>query len=451
MKGIPILSISTDKKGELLTFTIEFSTLFAAYDLKVREAIVHTIVVGNGAAGNSAASAIRDLNGHVTIVSEEPFPEYNACALKYYLSNAVSRQQLFLKTMADYSKMGINTILGSSVEKIDGRAQKIILTNKVLEYDKLIIATGARVIIPKIPGTDKEGLFALKTMGDADAILAFPIRKLVIIGSGFIGVEAGISLRKRGIDVTLVELMNRLLPRAFDRKPSQIIENFITEHGIHVLKEENVLEILGDRVVQAVRTANREIECDAVLVSAGMRPNVELARSAGVTIGDLGGIVTDEHMLTNVANIYACGDCTESKDILSDKNVLQLTWPNAVIQGKVAGYSSCGLLQEYGGQINFIGIDVFGVHAVSIGQAPEAYLAGEGFQIIEKTYPERYHRIIAKDGVIAGAQFIGATRDLGVLSQAIRKKFNLEKLRATANKGQCPIMSPIFRKIIQYI
>lgn len=412
---------------------------------------MHIVVIGNGVAGNNAASTAGKFNCEVTILSEETFPEYSACALPYYLSGEIERQRIFLKQDKRSSEDGIRTIFGKKVERIHVENQEVVFDGEVLFYDKLIIATGAEAIIPGIEGVEKAGVFTFKTLADVDKILAYEKRTVAIIGSGFIGVEVAIALKRTGCEVILIEVLDRILPRAYDRKPSDIIRTILSEHGIEVLTEDRVIRILGERQVEGIETENRKIRCDMVILSTGMRPRVDLARSAGIEIGELGGIVTNEHMLTNIENIYACGDCVESRDAVTDKNSLQLLWPNAVSQGKTAGYNCIGIHSKYRGFVNFVGVDIFGTHVVSIGHT-EAALEGAGdIQVIEKAFAKRSHWIIVKDRAIVGAQFIGKTKDAGVISQAIWKRTCLEGIEDTASKRKLLAINPLFTALERYL
>jgi len=412
---------------------------------------VRIVIIGNGAAGNSVASIVKKFDYEVTIISEEIFPEYSACALPYYLCGEIPRQHVFLKKREQYLRAGVHTIFGKKVGKIEVKNQKVTFEDGGLKYDKLVIATGAEAMVPKIAGINKTGVFTLKTLEDVDKILAYHKRKVVIIGSGFIGVEAGIALKKRGFEVGFIELLDRILPRAFDKKPADIIKLILREHGIEVLTKERVVQILGKERVEGVETDSRRIRCDVVILSTGMRPRVDLAHSAGIKIGDLGGIVTNEQMLTNMKNIYACGDCVESRDVVTGRNSLHLVWPNAVLQGKIVGYNCVGIPRRYPGFLNVVGIDIFGIHAASIGHTMAAFRGDDHIQIIEATYRKYYYWVVVKDGAIIGAQFIGKTKDVGVISQAIRKKIYLEEIKETISKRKLLIINPLYLKAEQYL
>ena len=410
---------------------------------------MHIVIIGNGVAGNIVASMVKRFYHEVTIISEEVFPEYSACALPYYLSGEIPRQHVFLRKHEQYLSADIHTIFGRKVSRIEAKNHKVIFEDGNLNYDKLVIATGAETMVPNIAGVEKTGVFTLKTLEDADKILTYPKRKIVIIGSGLIGVEVGIALRMRGFEVVFIELLDWVLPRAFDKKPADIIELILRKHGINVLTKERVVQILGKERVEGVETDKQRIQCDLVILSTGMRPRVDLARSAGIEIGDLGGILTNEQMRTNVKNIYACGDCVESRDVVMDKNSLQLIWPNAVLQGKIVGCNCIGIPRRYPGFLNVVGIDIFGIHAASIGHTKAAFRSDANIKTFEAAYRKYYHVMVVKDGAIIGAQFVGNTRDVGVISQAIRKRLCLEEIKKTTSNRKLLTINPLYLKADQ--
>jgi NADH oxidase (H2O2-forming) len=156
-------------------------------------------------------------------------------------------------------------------------------------------------------------------------------------------------------------------------------------------------------------------------------------------------------MRTSIENIYACGDCVESRDAVTDKNSLQLLWPNAVSQGKTAGYNCIGIHSKYLGFVNSVGVDVFGTHVASIGHTGAAFEDDSTIQVIEKVYAKHSHWIIIKDGAIVGAQFIGKTKDAGVISQAIRKRICLEGIDETASRQNLLAINPLFSALERYL
>lgn len=406
------------------------------------------VIVGNGIAGLTAAQVIRKFGRDidVTLVSEEKYPAYSPCVFPNYISGEIDRERIFLNSHEDYLKMGIHPIFGKRVLGIHTDEKKVFLEDgSPLRYDKLVIAIGSEPIIPRIDGVEKKGAFTLKTLGDVDELLAYPKRKIAIVGAGFIGVETAMALKMRGYDVTLIESLNRVLPAAFDEKPAYVIETALQKHGIKIFTGEKVTQILGGKELKGIEVGGQEIKCDAVVLATGMKPRVDLAKRAGIKIGKLGGILTDERMSTSAENVYACGDCTESRDVATGENALNLIWPNAVLQGKTAGYNCIGIGRKYRGFMRVVGMDIFGVHVVSIGH-PAAMISD--CRIKEGTFEGRYYRIILKDERIVGAQFVGKTEDMGVLFRAILRGDRIEDIKET--QRELLVLNPLYIKARPY-
>lgn len=412
----------------------------------------HVVVLGNGVAGNSASSAIRDLDSNiaVTIVSDEAVPHYSACVLGNYLAGEIPRKRVFLKTPQDYRHHHIHTLFGQKAMAIDVKNRRLLLEDQSLDYDRLVIATGSMAVVPPIEGVDKRGVFTLKSIADSDRILRHRGKKAAVVGSGPIGIEASVALRKRGYEVVLIELLDRILPAAFDEKPSGLLRKAMEGQGIQVLTGEKVARLVGGDRVKGVVTDKREIECDLVIMAVGMKPNVEVARQAGIAMGRLGGIKTDKYLATNIEDIYACGDCVESTDIVTGQEALNLLWINARQQGFVAGSSCLGIKAEYPGSLNVRGIDIFGTHAVSIGPT-EASFAKGNIRIVEKTYGKNYCRFLVRDGALVGVQAVGEDADMGILLSLARKGVSLDKVwEAVNSRGLLPL-SPWYIKISKYM
>lgn len=392
----------------------------------------HIVIIGNGVAGNTVSSVIRkfDKEAEITIISEEIFPEYSACLLANYLCGEINKKMIFLKEFEDYKQEGINTIFGQKVTGVDIENKKVPLESQNIFYDKLVIATGSKSQIPPIEGVNKKGVFTFKTLADAEGISSYSGKRVVVVGSGPVGVEASIALRKMGLQVFLIELLERILPTLFDERPSSILRSIIESHGIKVFTGEKVIRILGKEAAQGVLTDRREIECDMVILVAGMKPNVELAQRMGLNIGNLGGIKVNKQMLTNIDNVYACGDCVESIDMFSGRDTLSLLWHNAKLQGEVVGFNCVGLEKVYLGSLNITGLDIFGTHVVSFGETTTKLLDYDNeSRIIEKTYDDRFYRLIILRERLVGAQGIGRTEEMGLLLSLLQKGKDIGKLQ----------------------
>jgi NADH oxidase (H2O2-forming) len=413
---------------------------------------MQVVIIGNGVAGNSASSAIRQVSqrARITLISDEPYPAYSACVLGEYLGGEIRRSRVFLKRIKDYREQGIRILLGQRVIKIDAKNRRIHLERKRIPYDKLIVASGAEAFIPPVEGARKEGIFPFKSIADADRILGYSARRVVVVGSGPIGVEVSCALRRRSYEVYLVELLQWLLPRVFDQKPALRIQRILENHGIRVLTDEKVEKVTGNHRVRGILTNRREIKCEMVIMAVGMRPRVDIARRAGAEIEEFGGIKVNSQMLTNLPGVHACGDCAEAPDPVSGENTLIMLWHNARRQGEVAGYNSIGVRRAYPGSTNVVSANIFEVPVFSIGCSASS-LGGDAIEVIEKDRPDYYHRVVVADGKIRGAQFIGETEDMGVLLPAVRKRCSLKNVRRIVDSPELLFLAPWYHKIKRYL
>lgn len=388
------------------------------------------VIIGNGAAANAAADTIRSLDPRrpITMIAREGFPLYSACALPDSLSGWVDRKQVFLKSLEDYGRAGIETLFGCEVLKIDPDNGRVCLEERDLSYGALVIATGSRAIVPPVPGSGLTGNFVVKSIADIDAIRAHSPRQVVVVGSGNIGVEMAEALEMQGCQVTIVEMMDRIFPRIFDAEPARRIAGILTDHGIGILTSEKLLEVVGEGRVAGVITNQRSLECDTVIWAAGVRQNVELARQAGLDIGALGGIAVDEYMQTSAPGIYAAGDCIESTDLLTGRKVLSLLWPSARAQGQVAALNIMGQNVKYQGSVSLVMEDIYGTVAFAMGGTASDW-ADSAVEIREGEAAGQYWRIILADDRIAGMQGLNALSGMGAVMALMRKGTTLSQYR----------------------
>ena len=383
------------------------------------------VIIGNGIAGFSAASTIRRLNEQceIAVVARETTPLYSACVLPDYISGKISRDHTFVKTNKDYNRLHIHTYFGMEVKEIDPHRRNVTLDDgRSLRYEKLILATGSDAIVF---GERMKGVFTLKTLNDADDVLDHEGSRAVVIGAGAIGIEIAIALHSRGYKVTMVEMMDHVLPLGLDQRGADKIREMLEERGIAVFNSERAVRTLGGERVEGLATDKRELGCDTLIWAVGMRPQVELARQAGIGIGQIGGIRVDAHMETSIPGIYACGDCVESPDILTGESYLNLFWHNANRQGAVAANNCIGQTTNYPGSENIVNVDIFGNQVAGFGFTEEAAhrfrdipaLRGKvaDLSIIEHEQDGSYYRLVILGDRCMGGQFINITRDIGML------------------------------------
>jgi NAD(P)H-nitrite reductase large subunit len=384
------------------------------------------VIVGNGIAGITAAHVIRRINkeAEISIVSEEPHPTYSACMLPHYLSGDISRERVFVREFPDYLRERVRLIASEKAIHLDMERKRVSLETEAVVFDKLIVATGSIPAIPDIRGTDKKGVFTFKSLRDADGVCGWRGCTAVVIGSGLVGVEVALALKRKGYRVFLMEYLDRILPQIFDEYPASLIRSTLSDSGIDVSTKERVVEILGKDKVEGVASTWRRIPCDTVILAAGMKPEKGLVQGV-VDVGDSGGIRVNDRMCTSIEDVYACGDCVEAQSLIDGRPILSLLWHNARQQGQVAGSNAVGVPKRYAGSLPVSGVEVLGLRAVSIGHI--ATSLGSDLEVIEREKAGRYCRLILSRGVLVGVQSINWDENLGSFLAAILRKEKVKK------------------------
>jgi nitrite reductase (NADH) large subunit len=389
------------------------------------------LIIGNGVAANSAAETIRRLDpeGSITMLTREAFPFYYTPALPEYLSGEKSLNNLFIHDFAWYEKNRIALHRETEVTGIDP-AEKTIMTKdgRRFHYDRLLLATGARCRIPPIAGAGAEGVFTLRTVADADAIIerARGARTLVLIGGGILGLEAGNGLRKRGLHVMVVESLPRLLPRQMDFPGAAILQRQMEAMGFSFRLGVETREIArsGDVLSVHLKTGER-LDTDMVLISAGIQPETSLARSIGAWIGT--GVRVDDTMKTGVQDIYAAGDLIEHRERSYG------IWPAAMEQGRVAGSNMAGHEKTYEGTLPVNSLKVAGIQLFAAGDIDGN---GEKPSLVWKDEAAGiYRKLVLKNNAIMGAIFLGDLRGGDEIQHAIRTGMDISAFGADLADG----------------
>ena len=394
------------------------------------------IIIGGSAAAIQAVEAVRsvDQRSSIELFSDEETPLFSRVLLPYYVAEELPKKLLNFRPITFFEDHEVTSHLGVRITEIDPDTRTITADNgQKHEYDRLLIATGGKPIIPPIEGVDKKGIFPLKTMQDADNIFNAQGKRAVVIGAGSIGVESCISLKRKGMDVTLVEQLGRVLPTVFDDQASSIIRKRIEDLGIKVRTGEKAVRFHGNGSVTSLSTSERDIECDLVVMSIGVTPNIELAESAGLEIGELGGITVNDRMRTSAAGIFAAGDVVETQDIALDKKSINAIWPCAVEQGKVAGLNMAGKKVLYPGSLrmnsigNFIGQPAISIGMVNAPVEEGGVEAGEQYQEVVRSSKDTYRKLVLKGNRIVGATLVGDTQKAGIFTVLIKKQIDVDE------------------------
>jgi NADPH-dependent 2,4-dienoyl-CoA reductase/sulfur reductase-like enzyme len=372
-------------------------------------------VVGGGIAGHEAAWAARrqDPDSRVLLFQEEPHPLYSACILADYVSGEIPREKVFLVEPDEYARAGIEFHPQSPVLGIDLGKRLLLLEKKEVHYDSLVIATGSRPILPPIPGASLKGVCSLKSLADADRLAsAFP-KRAVVVGAGPVGLECALALAARGSQVYLVELLPRVLPRLLDEPLAGMAKGLLEERGIEVLTGERVLEVQGNMEVEGIKTSSGFLEAEGVILVLGMKPEVQIAVQASLGLGASGGILVDDSMATEGEQVWACGDCVESRDLVNGRTGLHMLWGNAVQQGRAAGRNAAGGKKKFPGALNVTTVRI-GEKAVASVGSTQAELQGREVQFLfRKDAWGNGMGVLLHEGRLIGAQVMGPVERIG--------------------------------------
>ncbi|HZY47252.1 MAG TPA: FAD-dependent oxidoreductase, partial [Candidatus Bathyarchaeia archaeon] len=307
-------------------------------------------------------------------------PEYSRCGLPYAFSHIVpSLEALIGYDEAFYEQMNrIDLRLGHKVVKID-TARRTVETIKTrdqsrqtLEYDSLILTTGARASTIPVAGSDLKGVFTIRTMNDieklSEHLLRNQVKRAGIIGAGLTGSEMAEALLQRGIAVIEAEIIPEILPAILDPDMAAIVRTRAEEHGVEYQLNTTLQEIVGHNgTVSGIRVSGENYQVQAVIIAARVKPNTELAAAAGITLGEFGGIKTDEKMATSTPNVYAAGDCIETFDRITRRHVFIQLATTAVRQALVAGSNAAGGNTTYSGSTGVTTVKLFGLEVASFG------------------------------------------------------------------------------------
>ena len=384
------------------------------------------IIIGNGVAANSAAENIRaiDTTGELVIFTKEKVPFYYVPALPEYLSGEKTLAGITLHNEQWYKDRSIELHLDTEVTAIDPKA-KTVTTKAGLSfsYDKLLLATGGYSFIPPIPGANNEGVFGLRTSADADAIKnkAASAKELVLIGGGLLGLEAGNGLRKAGLKVSVVEFFPRLLPRQMDVPGAAILQKELEKTGFSFYLGAKTKEITREGGKLFVNLEGGEkLPADLVLVSAGVRPEVALAKAISLEIDK--GVKVDDSMQTTIPDIYAAGDLIEHRGIFYG------IWPSSMEQGRVAGSVMAGGSAQYGGTVMSNTLKVVGI-SLTAGGDIDADAKLESI-VVQDPSKAVYRKFVIKDDILVGTILFGDNHGSDEILAAIKNKKNISQLKA---------------------
>ena len=384
---------------------------------------MNAVIVGGGLAGTMAAKTLRELDQDVEIeiFGEEPFPYYPRPNLVEHVAGRVPYEKLFAFPEGWAEKQRIGLRLGEKVARFFPSEKKIeTASGASISYDALLLATGARAAVPPIAGTDKKGVFVLRTLVDAQGLIAHlgEHRRVAVLGGGLLGLEIARAIRSREAEVDVIEFFDRLLPRHLDPAAAALLKTQFEKSGISVRLGTVTKEIFGNGGVRGVRfESGGELAADAVIVAAGIKPDTGLAVDAGLRVAK--GIVVDDRMRTSDPAVFAAGDVAEHRG-----RVYGII-PAAFEQARAAAYNMLGQDKPYPGTMPFNTLKVAGLYLTSMG---EIDAEGSGYESLVRTIPESglYKKIVLQEGRLVGAIWMGTKRGASEVSRLVALKKDVE-------------------------
>ena len=439
------------------------------------------VVIGGVAAGMSAASSYRRLKpeAEAIVLEKDYFISYGACSLPYYVSDDVKDFQdlISLTPKVATEERGINVLTRHEATGIDFSKKEVSVKNHnknedtIISYDRLVIATGGLPVKPPLPGIDLQHVFTIRTLLDGIEIKKFidewgsskRIMKAIIVGGGYIGMEMCESLRKRGLEVTVIEKMDRVLG-TMDKSITDVVEEKIKAEGVKLLKETSVEGFEGSNgTVTGVRTDRGVFDADLVLLAIGARPNTKLAREAGIELGANGAVKVDDYLRTNMPDVYAAGDCAEAKHLVTGKKVYIPLGTTANKQGRIAGENAAGMSNVFEGIVGTAITKVFDLEVARTGLSPlEAEREGYKFfvstikgQSRSSAYPSGKRILVSffvdnETGRFLGAQMVGeegVAHRIDTLAACLYGRMTVEDV-ARLDLGYAPPFATVWDPIL---
>jgi len=389
------------------------------------------VILGNGAAGISAAEKLRQLNDlcDITVVSIEDIPVYTKFMLPDYIGGKIDKDKLILRDIKYYNKNRIKLLLSERIENIDNTQKVVCLASgKNLSYNSMLVAVGGSPVVPNIEGLKETGYFTLNSVKDADDIIrnAKQGQKAVIVGAGLTGIEIAFALKKLGMDVTLVEKGARILPNQLDIPAAEMLVEMIRKEGIGLLLKRDIQRIKENNGLYVEMVDGEKISFNMLVISIGTRPNIDVVKDLDIKINR--GILVNKYMETSVEGIYAAGDVAELQDDKNSGTVSRYIWPNALSQGKCAASNMTGQAQEFSSDASFS-------NAVRLRDLPFLSMGminpDEDYETLVYSDKESqtYRKIVLKDNVIKGLILLGDTSSASILGGFVKSGKDISKIR----------------------
>jgi len=440
------------------------------------------VIIGAHAAGVDAAAAARktDRTAEITLLTTEKRAGYSRCGIPFVLGGHIPHfDNLIVYPPGFYRMMKLDLRLETTAKNIDIETKTVGIQDKTgkegkLEYDSLIIATGASPFMPPIKGREKTGVYMIRTLEDGEKVdqAAKTAKSAVVIGAGLIGLETAVALAERGLKTTVVELLPHVLPMMLDKDIADIVHKMLEEKNLKIIVGRGVDEILGTEKVSGASVAGEKIPADLLVVATGIRTNTELAEKAGIVLGETRAIKVNMKMETYrkvdmrvqpLKDVYAIGDCAESVSLITHRPLLSQLGTTAVRQAKVAGTNAAGGYAIFPGCLGSAVTKLFDFEVGATGltefMASQAGIQTVTGSITSKTradyypgaLPIRVKIVVEKETErLIGCQIIGGeevTQRINAMSFAIQEQMTVREL-VKADTAYAPPLSETWEPLV---
>lgn len=435
------------------------------------------VIIGGVAAGAKAAAKARRMRPdlEIAVYQDETEVSYSACGQPYVLSGVIeNRDKIIIRRPQEFAGDNIRVLTRHRVEAIDVAGRQIRITDlsanseSTTDYDRLILATGARPIIPDVDGIELEGVLTLRSISDLDRFKStldiLKPGKAAIIGAGYIGLELAETFHELNVKTTIIEKFDRILPK-FDEEMAQQVSAHLVENGVELITGQGLAGIAGKngRVASVTTESGLERDVDLVVIAIGVRPNTDLAKDAGITIGETGAIAVDRKMQTRTPGVYAAGDCCETIDRVTGKTTWLPLGDIANLQGRVAGENAAGGNASFPGVLGTAIFKTFALNVACTGLS-ESAARNAGYDAVSvnmnRSDRARYYpggsnlavKLVAdrQGGRLLGAQVIGpgkADKMIDIAATALLGRLTCEDLE-NADLAYAPPFSPVLSPMI---
>jgi len=413
------------------------------------------LIIGGSHAGLSALEAIRRVDGDaaLTMVTTEKRQPYSPTALPYVISGKTEPEKIDLRTPDYFKDLNVDYINGTSVTKINTNNSQVTLDDGLeINYKKLLVATGASALVPPIPGIENVNFTTIRTMADAEKIREdmSQAKSALIIGAGFIGMNAAESLANSGLEVTVIEAFDQIMPGNFDTEASDLIRKVFDEKGITMFTGKQVSKAYkSDGKIILVLKDGEEVSGDMLVLAAGIRPNADFLESSGVDFDQ--GIVVDARMRTTVSNVWAAGDVASAPGFFSPKKNIGGTIPCATEQGNIAGMDMVedSYVVDYPGNLDMNTFSFFGNFAFSIGNVADTSSDDGSLEIETQKDPKNnsFCKLLFRNSILTGVSAMNVRLDPGILKELVLRKTDLSEKKEKFIEAPLEIGRQVMREL----